>query len=79
MNVFESIMRALQEFVDEPESDKNSKNAEYLASIGKGIKQLENGKGKEHELIEEYEEAYAKWIKSGKKTYPIVEVMKELE
>lgn len=79
MNVFESIMRALQEFIDEPESTRTVKNAEYLASIDKGIKQLENGKGKEHELIEEYEEAYAEWIKSGKKTYPIEEVMKELE
>ena len=79
MNVFESIMRGLKEAVGGLENDKDRKNAEYLASIDKGIKQLENGKGKEHELIEEYEEAYAEWIKSEKKTYPIEEVMKELE
>lgn len=79
MNVFESIMKGLKESVGELENDKDRKNAEYLASIDEGIKQLENGKGKEHELIEEYEEAYAEWIKLEKKTYPIEEVMKELE
>ena len=31
---------------------KIAKNAEYLAMIDRGIKQLEAGKGQKHELIE---------------------------
>ena len=32
--------------------EKAARNAEYLAMIDRGMKQLEDGKGQEHELIE---------------------------
>ena len=32
--------------------EKAARNAEYLAMIGRGIAQLEAGKGQQHELIE---------------------------
>jgi antitoxin YefM len=31
---------------------KAARNAEYLAMIDRGLEQLENGKGQQHELIE---------------------------